>query len=185
MPANILWQVKNAKEGCREVIVTARKKAIMLPSKYIYLPSKQAPVFKTSSVISDSMDESSIHHWFVQTKEMDFIFHCWVCIKFFMDQALQNLLLRNLTTLMRHLLGSSIPVVTSSWQEVICNSILKEYLIRYIKVNRILRIDLWTKSYLPCLSGCVPIKIWIQRNQSKFIRASRSFVFFPRLSFYL
>lgn len=117
--------------------------------------------FKTTTVFPDSMDESSIHHWFVQTKDMGFTFYCGAHIKFFTDQTLQNLLFRNLklSVFMRHLLMSSIPIVPPSLQEVICSSFLEEYLIRYIKVNRIIRMDLWTKSYLPCLPGCVNIKI--------------------------
>lgn len=162
MSADVLWEVTNTKEGCREVIVMARKKEIVTFEIHLL-------AFKTGTCLQNEHCfprqngwelNSSLHHWLVQTKEVDFIFYCWVHIKFFMDKTLQNLLVRNLklSVFMRHLLESYIPVVTSSLQEIIRNSFLEGYLIRHIKVSRIIRMDVWTKSYLPCLPGCVYIK---------------------------
>lgn len=127
----------------------------MLPFKCIYLPSKQALFSQAAWTRAQSIIG------LCKPKKWALHFTVEFTSSFFTDQTLQNLLLGNLKwpVFMRHLLRSSIPIVTPSLQEDICNSFLEEYLIRYIRVNRIIRMDLWTKSYSPCLLGCVDIKI--------------------------
>jgi len=96
--------------------------------------------------------DPSIDHWLVQAKGTDFTFYYWGHIKFFKDQTPQNFLLRKVklsVVFTRQLLVFSIPVVTSSLQEVICNIFLEEYLVRHIKVSRMSRMDLRTASCLP------------------------------------
>lgn len=138
----------------------------MLPFNHIYLPSKQALAFKTSTVFPDSMDESSIHHYIIGLcKPKKWTLHFTVE---FTSSFLRITLCRTCSEKTK---GVCIYEASLRVQHSCCNIFLTGsnlqvlfiyqisiYLIRHIKVNRIIRMDLWTKIYLPCLPGYVYIK---------------------------
>lgn len=153
---DIFWQVKNTKEGCRGHWNCKEQRNYMLSFKYIYCSLARGLKNKHCFPRQHGRElDPSLDHWLVQAIGTGFTFFYWGHIKFFKDQTPQTFFfffLRKLklsVVFMRQFSVSSIPVITSSLQEVICNIFLEERLVRHIKVSRMSRMDLWTESCLP------------------------------------